>query len=282
VGTFQRHAYEKNTAALSALLDHCIANYYPTLEGCSSAPLVFLEHFSEKAARLCGQWLGAGFVHGVLNSDNQNITGESFDYGPWRFLPLLDGSFTAAYFDHAGLYAYGRQPNAVAHNVYRLGQCLQLIEPGLDISSVLDVFARTVNRTHVEHLLWRLGLTPIDPDRDASLAKVMIEFLAKGTVNYGTFFHDLFGGAASLDKVRRGPRAKVYTGSNFDDLAAHLRGYALRPCAGRDVDLLQGEMPCDLLVEEVESIWSAIADEDNWQPFEDKIAQIRELGRALA
>ena len=54
--------------------------------------------------------MAAGFVHGVLNTDNINITGESFDYGPWRFLPAYDPGFTAAYFDETGLYAFGRQP----------------------------------------------------------------------------------------------------------------------------------------------------------------------------
>ena len=61
----------------------------------------------------------AGFVHGVLNTDNIVITGESFDYGPYRFLPNYDPGFTAAYFDETGLYAYGRQPNAVLWNLYR-------------------------------------------------------------------------------------------------------------------------------------------------------------------
>ena len=65
-----------------------------------------------------------GFVHGVLNTDNINITGESFDYGPWRFLPRYDPRFTAAYFDESGLYAFGRQPDAMAWNLTRLAECL--------------------------------------------------------------------------------------------------------------------------------------------------------------
>ncbi len=64
--------------------------------------------------------MAAGFVHGVLNTDNINVTGESFDYGPWRFLPVLDPAFTAAYFDETGLYAYGRQPDALFWNLTRL------------------------------------------------------------------------------------------------------------------------------------------------------------------
>ncbi len=68
--------------------------------------------------------VAAGFVHGVLNTDNINITGESFDYGPWRFLPHYDPAFTAAYFDSSGLYAFGRQPDALAWNLTRLAECL--------------------------------------------------------------------------------------------------------------------------------------------------------------
>ena len=66
----------------------------------------------EAVAQTGAQWMAAGFVHGVLNTDNINITGESFDYGPWRFLPTYDPAFTAAYFDETGLYSYARQPEA--------------------------------------------------------------------------------------------------------------------------------------------------------------------------
>ena len=82
----------------------------------------FLEAVCRRAARMGAQWMAAGFVHGVLNTDNMNITGESFDYGPWRFLPTYDPDFTAAYFDHSGLYAFGRQPEALFWNLARLGR----------------------------------------------------------------------------------------------------------------------------------------------------------------
>ena len=80
----------------------------------------------EANARLAASWMAAGFVHGVLNTDNLNITGESFDYGPWRFLPTSDPSFTAAYFDENGLYAFGRQPEAVSWALAQLGGALTL------------------------------------------------------------------------------------------------------------------------------------------------------------
>jgi uncharacterized protein YdiU (UPF0061 family) len=71
-----------------------------------------LSHVAAAIADTAGRWLAAGFVHGVLNTDNFNITGESFDYGPWRFLPSFEPGLTAAYFDQTGRYAYGRQSDA--------------------------------------------------------------------------------------------------------------------------------------------------------------------------
>ena len=86
--------------------------------------MAFLEEVGRRVADTGAAWMLAGFVHGVLNTDNINVTGESFDYGPWRFLPVLDPAFTAAYFDQTGLYAYGRQPDTLLWNLTRLAECL--------------------------------------------------------------------------------------------------------------------------------------------------------------
>ena len=85
---------------------------------------------STATARLAASYIAAGFVHGVLNTDNINVTGESFDYGPWRFTPFGTARFTAAYFDHAGLYAFGRQPEAIHWDLVQLAcRCADLLEP---------------------------------------------------------------------------------------------------------------------------------------------------------
>ena len=89
-------------------------------------------------ATLAASYLAAGFVHGVLNSDNINITGESFDYGPWRFTPDWDAEFIAAYFDHGGLYAFGRQPEAIHWDLAQLGGCLALIAEAPALADMLD------------------------------------------------------------------------------------------------------------------------------------------------
>lgn len=90
--------------------------------------------------------MAAGFVHGVLNTDNIAITGESFDYGPWRFLPRFDAGFTAAYFDHNGLYAYGRQPQALLWNLARLAECLLEFAPHAGLTDVLSGFPALYER----------------------------------------------------------------------------------------------------------------------------------------
>ena len=107
-------------------------------------------------ARLAASYLAAGFVHGVLNSDNINITGESFDYGPWRFTPDWDPAFTAAYFDHYGLYAFGRQPEAIHWDLAQLGgeQPLGAGLASLDheqrLGRLLDPLERGPRPLHIE------------------------------------------------------------------------------------------------------------------------------------
>jgi uncharacterized protein YdiU (UPF0061 family) len=115
IGTFQRLLFLDQPENLRKLLDHTIRTYMPDLwvEDEPARATAFLEEVCRRVARMGAQWMAAGFVHGVLNTDNINVTGESFDYGPWRFLPTYDPGFTAAYFDETGLYAFGRQPDAL-------------------------------------------------------------------------------------------------------------------------------------------------------------------------
>src|SRR3546814_6107635 len=87
--------------------------------GDDSAPRL-LDHAVKGAARLVASYMAAGFVHGVLNTDNISITAESFDYGPWRLNPTWNGSFTAAYFDESGIYAFGSQAKTLQWNLLQL------------------------------------------------------------------------------------------------------------------------------------------------------------------
>ena len=131
IGTFQRLAFFGEAENIAALDRYCLANLFgeePAADDVANALRMFAL-VSAATAKLAASYLAAGFVHGVLNSDNINVTGESFDYGPWRFTPEWDASFTAAYFDQAGLYAFGRQPEAIHWDLAQLAGSLSLLTP---------------------------------------------------------------------------------------------------------------------------------------------------------
>ena len=121
-GTFQRLAFFKEQKAMKTLIDYCLSHLYKDVRFED-----FFDQVASNVAKTTAQWMIHGFVHGVLNTDNINITGESFDYGPYRFLPHYDPQFTAAYFDHNGLYAYGKQPQMILWNLERLHEALSLV-----------------------------------------------------------------------------------------------------------------------------------------------------------
>src|SRR5205814_4912906 len=114
---------------------------------------------SQATATLAASYLAAGFVHGVLNSDNINITGESFDYGPWRFTSEWDPNFTAAYFDHYGLYAFGRQPEAIHWDLAQLAGCLSLVTEAPPLSEMLAAWSGRFEEALVAAMPRRLGVS---------------------------------------------------------------------------------------------------------------------------
>jgi len=145
IGTFQRLLAIGDEACMAALVAYCLAQF-PGPPPPSEAPgreepaVQFLHQVVERLADLAASYMVAGFVHGVLNTDNMNITGESFDYGPWRWLPRWDPGFTAAYFDHAGLYAFGRQPEAIHWNCGQLAVALRLLADSAPLVAALERF----------------------------------------------------------------------------------------------------------------------------------------------
>ena len=160
IGSFQRLAYTQDVESLRTLMDYTVRTYMPECwcDDEAERATAFLVEVCARVARLGAQWMLAGFVHGVLNTDNINVTGESFDYGPWRFLPAYDAKFTAAYFDHSGLYAYGRQPDTLLWNLVRLAECLLPLAPQDGLEGALQGFVPHFRTELRSALLRRLGL----------------------------------------------------------------------------------------------------------------------------
>lgn len=287
-GVFQRLAFLEDKERIKKLVAYCIRHYFPHLETQtagverSDEPRIvdFLNEVVKNSAELCASWMLAGFVHGVLNTDNMNITGESFDYGPYRFLPVYDSSFTAAYFDHTGLYAYGRQPQSVLWNLERLAECLSLITDVDPLVESLQRYAPILNERVLSLFMDRLGLVSKDPENDTQLFMAAFDFLEKSQAEFEQFFHDWYGGITDRSKARSGPGSEKYKGDEFDCFILRLGQYQASEAARRRLQhpYFERSKACGLLIDEIEWIWDAIDKDDDWSRFEKKIAEIREMG----
>ena len=273
IGTFQRYAFHRDTDAIGKLVRYCLEHLYgeePSDSVASNAARLF-QLVGTATARLAASYMAAGFVHGVLNSDNIAITGESFDYGPWRFTPYWNDSFTAAYFDGEGLYSFGRQPEAIQWDLAQLGGALGLVTGHEHLNAVLADWAEEFDSELTTALLWRLGVKPADKGKDTELARAIVAALTTQSVKIDRFFFDWRGGHA--------PGSDRYAADEFSKLGRLLEGRA--NTAAREHPYWSGDAPCSMHIDEVEARWDAIAEKDDWQPFEAKIIEIRRMGEAM-
>lgn len=279
-GAFQRLAHEGDDAAIGALAAYCMAEFDPDLGVVSvgderARTARWFSRVIARSARLAAQWMAAGFVHGVLNTDNMNVNGESFDYGPWRFLPYTDFSFTAAYFDHSGLYAYGRQPEAVMWNLSRFGGTLVSQADETALNAALARFPDLFGRAMTEAFFARLGLAPSAPG-DFDFIVALMQWMEETQAPFEQFFFDWFCG--KRERALSGPLATLYEEAAFAPLAQRLAGFApVRP--ERLSHAYFSDRPCTMLIDDVETIWDAIAKKDDWSLLTakfDEIARMRE------
>lgn len=269
-GTFQRIAAEQNEDLMHALIDYCLTHFFGGAKTDNPATELF-QHVANKAAQLAASYMTTGFVHGVLNTDNINITGESFDYGPWRFTPHWEPGFTAAYFDHEGLYCFARQPEALHWNLAQLASALRLVCESDPLVATLEGFPRSYGEAFTEHFCWRLGVESEGFDKDKPLVVAAEQALSQKSVTIDQFFFD-WGHGTITDR-------KGYETEEFKSFTMEM---SQRKRARKSKHVYwQADTPCSLYIEEVESIWDAITQDDNWQPLTSKIEAIRTMGQAL-
>ncbi len=281
IGTFQRLAWQQDRATMSALLDHAATQLIPEVEAAPDRREAFFRAVVRRVADTTAAWMVAGFVHGVLNTDNINITGESFDYGPWRFLERYDPSFTAAYFDEGGLYAYGRQPEAVLWDLTELARALTLLGPAEPLREALATFEPLFAEAYRKRFLWRLGVVA-DDGVAADLIGELLTFLEAAPLSYAQLFFDWRGGPLSNARALRSPEAALYRRSDF--LPAWSLLQTTRPLHPHLLDraLWTAARPPVLPWRAVETLWDPIADADDWRAFEATVADLRRLGEAMA
>ena len=272
IGSFQRLAALKLPQEMERLLRNCLQQYVGlAADEAAGLPVAeaaarLVRFSAERCARLAASYMVAGFVHGVLNTDNINITGESFDYGPWRFTQQWDPAFVAAYFDHQGLYAFGRQAQVIHWNVAQLAISLQLIAGVEGLLEALEHYAPAYERSISDLFCWRLGVTSAGSEADRALV-LAGERLMRAEGGRIDDFHVDWGGG----RVPEGPETPE-------------RAAMIEALAGRTATRgpwWETAAPQSLPIEEVEALWAPIAERDDWTPLQTKISAIRAMGAAL-
>ncbi len=292
-GTCERLLYLNDSPGLERLLRHVVAVYYPHLARayrCSEGALeqqllAFYGELVERVARLAAEWMAAGFTHGVLNTDNMSLVGESFDYGPFAFLERWDPSFTAAYFDQTGLYAYGRQP-AICHQNLRLLQApLAMLLPRESMEHHLETFAPLYRDHYCNCMLRRLGFQPNGEDL---LVTHTLNLLNDWSVNYGKFFLGLAdqmaqrGLPAEPEAISpvfmsssEPPRECWHQWRDAWWLHQH-QAVAKDPSEAEAITgrLQRWNLPITPIRPVIESLWQAIDQSDDWQPLSDWLSTV--------
>jgi serine/tyrosine/threonine adenylyltransferase len=281
-GTFERLFHIKRTDLIKRLLDHVIIYYYPEINPQDGDRYINLySALVERVAKLVAQWMAAGFCHGVLNTDNMSITGESFDYGPYAFIPNYNPQFTAAYFDHGGRYSYGNQPFICRLNLELLQSPLAMVISLLELDVALAKYDEYYNFYYQKMMLNKLGLQDIFTPESALLVSKTVEVLQETRLDYHNFFYQLseqfnYGWRENSSLILENMDLPKGDWNRWRDLYCLVLNQLPVDSMGRIAERLSYFNPkTALLRPAIESVWEAITYEDDWQPFQELIKKLQ-------
>lgn len=218
VGTFQFFAARDDREALATLASYALSRHYPEAMGSGNDALALLDRVMAAQAALVARWLGVGFVHGVMNTDNTSISGETIDYGPCAFLDEYDPAKKFSSIDRGGRYAFANQPRIAQWNMARLAEALlPLLADDEDAAVRLATervqgFTALFEAAHARVLRAKLGLVR-EEEGDVALAADLLERLAASSVDYTVFYRRLCAAAAD-------PAADAQVASLFENPGA--------------------------------------------------------------
>jgi uncharacterized protein YdiU (UPF0061 family) len=211
VGTFQFFAARGDLDGVRTLADYALARHYPeVLAGGGAIHRGLLEGVARRQGALVAQWMLLGFVHGVMNTDNTSISGETIDFGPCAFLEEYDPETVFSSIDRMGRYAYGNQPHAAHWNVTRLAEALLPLlaeeaggdQAGLDAAhAAIAVFGEAYDAARLAGLRRKLGLAT-EREGDLALAEDLLERMAANGADFTLTFRRLCGEAGARDLFR--------------------------------------------------------------------------------
>lgn len=282
-GTLERLHYLKRADLLKKLLDHVIDEYYPEIKFSEQPYIQFYIELVKRVAHLVAQWMAAGFCHGVLNTDNMSITGESFDYGPYAFIPSYNPSFISAYFDYGGRYSYGNQPFICRLNLEMLQLPLGMVVSVFDLETALTQFDDYYYSYYYNLMLKKLGfeVEKISYAEGTDLVDITIELLHKTQINYHQFFADLaqqfnWGWREKASTILENSSLPNGDWNNFKTLYYKLLNQLPLEDMEKVAERLTYHNPKTTLLRPlIESVWESITYDDNWEPFKELIQKIQ-------
>ena len=287
VGTFQFFAARNDVAKVRQLADYAIARHDPALAGAPEPYLGLLHAVAHRQAALVAQWMNVGFIHGVMNTDNMTISGETIDYGPCAFMEAYDPGAVFSSIDQQGRYAYANQPPIARWNLARLAECLlPLIDEDADRSvaramEVIDGFPEWFDAALLRGQRAKLGLRTERPE-DAGLAKDWLALLEAQQLDFTLAWRRLADVAEGRDAPLRDELVDRAAGDAW--LA---RWKARCEAEGGDAaDRARAMRAVNPLViprnHRVEEALEAAADRDDMGPFEALLAALRRPFDAVA
>lgn len=207
IGTFEWAAAQNDRVALLALVNHTLRRHYPNRADAEDLPLALLEAVIERQAALIAQWMQVGFVHGVMNTDNMALSGETIDYGPCAFIDTYNPAAVFSSIDRHGRYAYGNQPRIAQWNLARLAEALlPLLHPDEataieKANAAVQRFADRFRHHSLAGMRRKLGLFNEEPE-DTALIETLLAWMHRTKADFTNTFASLTSVAGAVDTSR--------------------------------------------------------------------------------
>ncbi|MDA7920943.1 YdiU family protein [Verrucomicrobiales bacterium] len=196
VGTFQYFFAQSDLDGIKTLADFVIERHYPDAANAANPCLALLESVASSQAALIAKWLQVGFIHGVMNTDNMTVSGETIDFGPCAFMDIFHPEKVFSSIDSHGRYAWGNQPNIGYWNLERLGETLapfiaeDIATAKEQIDTVLENYLADFKKAHFEGFSAKLGI-PQDKADDGQFTTLTLQLLARREIDFTLFFRHL-------------------------------------------------------------------------------------------
>jgi len=279
VGTFQFFAARGDVEGLRALADHVIARHHPDAAGAANPYRALLEGVVAAQADLVARWLHVGFVHGVMNTDNMSVAGETIDYGPCAFLDAYDPRTVYSSIDRNGRYAYGQQPRIALWNLTRLAETLlPLLAEAEDASvaeaeAALATYAPRFEAAYHGGLARKLGLAETR-DGDPALAGDLLKRMAENQADFTLTFRALCAAAERPDADAT-VRDRFVDPTSYDAWAADWRARLAQEARdpAETAAAMRGVNPAFIpRNHRVEAMIEAAVERDDFAPFATLLA----------